>query len=120
MRITLSTTVTLDGPGVYIFKPDGAITTGQDSKVVLADGACANDVFWAPTAAVSLGANTLPQPSLPTFVGNILAAAGITLGQFAKLEGRALAYGGTVLTDANTITVPSCTTPATTTLGVIK
>jgi len=53
-------------------------------------------------------------------VGNILDAAGISLGHFATLAGRALAYGGTVLTDANTITVPTCTTPATTTLRVIK
>jgi hypothetical protein len=41
-------------------------------------------------------------------VGNILDAAGITIGHFANLSGRALAFGGTVTTDANTITVPTC------------
>jgi hypothetical protein len=41
-------------------------------------------------------------------VGNILDAAGITIGHFANLTGRALAFGGTVTTDANTITVPTC------------
>jgi hypothetical protein len=44
----------------------------------------------------------------PTFVGNILDAAGITIGHFANLTGIALAFGGTVTTDANTITVPTC------------
>jgi hypothetical protein len=41
-------------------------------------------------------------------VGNILDAAGITIGHFANLTGRALAFGGTVTTDADTITVPTC------------
>ena len=41
-------------------------------------------------------------------MGNILDAAGITIGHFANLTGRALAFGGTVTTDANTITVPTC------------
>jgi hypothetical protein len=41
-------------------------------------------------------------------VGNILDNAGITIGHFANLTGRALAFGGTVTTDANTITVPTC------------
>jgi exosortase sorting signal-containing protein len=43
-------------------------------------------------------------------VGNILDAAGITIGHFANLTGRALAFGGVVTTDANTITVPTCAT----------
>ena len=48
----------------------------------------------------------------PSFIGNIFDAAGISLGHFANLGGRALAFGGTVTTDANTITVPTCSTGA--------
>jgi hypothetical protein len=107
MNVTVSTTVTLNGAGVYIFRPGGALNTGANSKVVLAGGACASDVFWAPVGAVTLGANAALSAT-PTFVGNILDAAGITIGHFANLTGRALAFGGTVTTDANTITVPSC------------
>jgi len=107
MDITVSTTVTLDGPGVYIFRPGGALTTGADSAVVLANGACASDVFWAPVGGTTIGANATLSIT-PTFVGNILDAAGISLGHFANLTGRALAFGGTVTTDANTITVPTC------------
>ncbi len=107
MNITATTTVTLSGPGVYIFRPGGALNTGANSRVVLAGGACASDIYWAPVGATTLGANAALSPT-PTFVGNILDAAGITMGQFAHLTGRALAFGGTVTTDAVTVTVPTC------------
>jgi|SRR5579862_1178218 len=112
MNITLGTTVTLSGAGVYIFRSGGAITTGANSLVTTANGACANDVFWTAIGATTLGANAVPALVTPTFIGNILDAAGITLGHFANLGGRALAFGGTVKTDANTITVPSCSSGA--------
>jgi len=75
----------------------------------LANGACASDVYWAPLpiGATTIGAHT-GLAATPTFVGNILDAAGITIGHFANVNGRALAFGGTVTTDANTITVPTC------------
>lgn len=107
MNVTATTTVTLNGAGVYVFRPGGALTTGANSSVILAGGACASDVFWAPVGAASLGANAALSPT-PTFVGNILDAAGISIGHFANVTGRALAFGGTVTTDANTITVPTC------------
>jgi hypothetical protein len=111
MNITLSTTLTLNGAGVYIFRPGGALNTGANSRVILANGACASDVFWAPVGATTLGANAALSLT-PTFVGNILDAAGITLGHFANLTGRALAFGGTVTADANTITVPAACAPS--------
>ena len=109
MSLTANTTVTLNGAGVYVFRAGGALTTGANSTVVLAGGACASDVFWAPVGATTLGANAALSPT-PTFSGNILDAAGITIGHFANLTGRALAFGGTVTTDAVTITVPTCLT----------
>lgn len=116
MDIALSTTVTLDGPGTYIFRSGGALTTGANSKVVLINGASASDVFWTPTGLALIGANSATSPT-PTFVGNIIADAlgstGVTLGHFAHLLGRVLAFGHTVTTDSNTITVP-------TTLRVVK
>lgn len=107
MNITASTTVTLNGAGVYVFRPGGALTTGANTSLALVNGACASDVFWAPIGATTLGANAAATQT-PTFSGNILDPAGITIGQFANLTGRALAFGGTVTTDANTISVPAC------------
>ena len=105
MSITTGTTVTLNGPGVYIFRPGGALNTAANSNVVAAGGACATDVFWAPNGATTLGANS-------SFVGNIVegaaAANDITIGSTVNFEGRALAYGNTVTINTDTITVPVC------------
>jgi len=98
--ITANGIVTLNGNGVYIFRSTGgAVTTGANSRILLAGGACAGNVFWAPVGATTLGATS-------TFVGNILDAAGITIGLAAAVNGRALAFGGTVSTASSTITVP--------------
>ncbi|MDO8443216.1 MAG: ice-binding family protein [bacterium] len=100
MTITTGTTVTLSGAGVYIFKAAGALKPAANTTIVLTNGATADKVFWAPVEATTIGANS-------TFIGNIIDAAGITIGQFSTLLGRALAFGGTVTLDANTITVPT-------------
>lgn len=105
-------TVTLSGPGTFIFRPVGALDTSANSIVQLAAGASECDVFWAPTAATTLGADS-------TFVGYILDAAGITIGNNVSILGSALAYGGTVTADTDTITVPVCTA-APATLHVVK
>lgn len=104
--ITVNGIVTLNGNGVYIFKSTaGALTTGANSSFLLTGGACADNVFWAPVGATTLGATS-------AFVGNILDAAGVALGLNSTLLGRALAFGGTVSTSASTITVPTaCAAP---------
>ena len=102
LNITANGIVTLNGGGVYVFRSTGgAITTGANSQIVLAGGACADQVYWTAVGATTLGGAS-------TFVGSILDAAGVTLGLASQLNGRALAFGGTVTTNgANTITVPS-------------
>ena len=93
--------ITLTGGGTYIFRIDGALTTAANSVVTLAGGASACDVFWTPTGATTLGANS-------TFAGTDIDDAGITIGSTVTWTGRALAFGGTVSTDTDTINVPSC------------
>jgi LPXTG-motif cell wall-anchored protein len=99
--VTVSATVTLDGAGVYIFRMDGALTTGADSIVTLINGASTCNVWWTPTQATSLGANS-------TFAGTDIDAAGITIGDNVTWEGQALAFGETVTTDNDTLTSPTC------------
>lgn len=94
--------ITLSGAGTYIFKIDGALTSVDNSKVLLANGASSCNVFWAPTAATTLGANS-------TFVGTIIDDAGITMGNSSLLTGRALAFAETITTDTATINA-SCST----------
>jgi len=64
--------LTLSGSGTYIFRPDGALTSTAGALVTLT-GASACDVFWTPTQATTLAANT-------TFVGTVIDDAGITVG----------------------------------------
>ncbi|HET7099349.1 MAG TPA: ice-binding family protein [Patescibacteria group bacterium] len=98
--------ITLSGSGTYVFRIDGALTTVANSVVTLSGGASACDVFWTPTQATTLGANS-------TFKGTDIDDSGITIGSTIGWEGRALSFGGTVSTTTDTITVPSCSaTPA--------
>ena len=93
--------ITLSGSGTYIFRITGALTTVANSVVTLAGSASSCDVFWTPTAATTLGANT-------TFIGTDIDASGITIGSTVAWTGRALAFGGTVSTNVDTITVQAC------------
>ena len=103
--------ITLTGTGTYIFRMNGALTTVANSVITLAGGASACNVWWTPTAATTLGANS-------TFVGTDIDAAGITLGNLAVWTGRALAFGGTVTTSRNTInTIPACSATSNTSSG---
>ena len=92
--------LTLSGNGTYIFRSDGAFTSTVGSVVTLA-GASACDVFWTPTAATTLAANT-------TFAGTVISNAGVTIGANTTWTGRSLAFGGTVTTDTDTMTAPVC------------
>src|SRR4029077_1115739 len=91
--------ITLSGNGNYIFKIDGALTTVANSAVNLS-GAQASSISWVPTGATTLGANS-------NFAGTILDASGVTMGSGVSMTGRVLAFGGTVSTTSDTITVPS-------------
>lgn len=102
--------ITLSGAGTYIFRITGALTTVANSVVTLS-GASACDVFWTPSAATTLGANS-------TFKGTDIDASGITIGSTVNWSGRALAFGGTVSTDVDTITVPTCGTALSVTAAV--
>ncbi len=94
-------TVTLKGSGTFIFRTAGALTTTANSIVTLVDGASACNVWWTPAAATTLGVNS-------TFIGTDIDDSGITVGNLVSWAGRALAFGGTVSTHINTITVPTC------------
>jgi hypothetical protein len=94
-------TVTLNGAGTYIFRMDGALTTSASSLVVVTNGASVCSVWWTPTSATTLGATS-------TFAGNVIDNSGITIGSTVTWTGRALAFGGTVTTDTDTISVGSC------------
>jgi hypothetical protein len=100
-------TITMTGVGTYIFRMNGALTSSANSIVTVAGGASACNIWWTPTQATTLGANS-------TFVGTDIDASGITIGSTVTWTGRALAFGGTASTSVDTInTVPACGTAST-------
>lgn len=95
--------IILSGSGTYIFRPTGALTSDPGAVVTLT-GASVCDVFWTPTQATTLGPNN-------TFFGTVIDDSGITVGANTTWTGNALAFGGTVVTDTDTITAPTTCTP---------
>lgn len=103
--------ITLSGAGTYIFRITGALNTDANAVVSLTNGASACDIFWTPSAATTLGADT-------TFKGTVIGDSGITVGANTVWDGRALSFGGTVTTDTTTINNICGATPAS--LQIIK
>lgn len=90
-------TVTLDADGdsgaVFIFQINAALSSAAASKVLLTDGALANNVYWQVVGAISLGADA-------KYVGTFLGAGAIAFGDGASLKGRALTPTSVAMTNS--------------------
>ena len=84
--VNIPTNVTLSGGknDVWIFQIAGTLTVSSATKVILAGGAQAKNIFWQVAGATTLGTSS-------TFNGNILDKKNIALRTGAVLNGRALA-----------------------------
>jgi type VI secretion system secreted protein VgrG len=102
----LTGTLTLDGPGDFVFRTVSTLGSASGAKVLLTGGANANNVYWQLGSSATLGSGT-------DFVGNILASANITLNG-GTLDGRAMARTEAVnIIGAETVTIPTIPEPAT-------
>lgn len=85
--LTNTGVMTLDADGdpnaVFVFQIGAALSSAAGSKVVLTDGALANNVYWQVLGAVSLGAGS-------KYVGTFLGASSVAFGEGASLKGRVL------------------------------
>jgi Ice-binding-like len=100
-------TLTLNGPstGVWVFLVNGALTA-TNFTVVMAGGAVPCNVFWAPSAAVTL--------TTSAFKGNILAGdpiGGSITMTASTLAGRALANVAITMTGASVISCQALSVP---------
>jgi type VI secretion system secreted protein VgrG len=100
----LTGTLTLDGPGVYVFQAASTLITAPDSRVALINGASVCNVTWVVGSSATLDTST-------RFAGTIIALTSIALNNGATLEGRALVRNGAVTLDHNTITSAACAAP---------
>lgn len=96
--ISVTGTLTLNGPGVYIFRTALTLNTTANSVVALTNGASAEDVTWVPVGPSTLGANSV-------FKGSILEqSAAITMGDNATLLNGRVLSGAAVTLSNNQIT----------------
>jgi uncharacterized protein YjdB len=90
--INITGTLTLNGPGVYIFRTASTLNTTANSIVALIGGATADNVTWVPVGPTTLGANSV-------FKGSVLGqSAAITVGDNTTLlNGRVLSAAAVTL-----------------------
>lgn len=98
--LAASEVLTLDANGdpsaIFIFQIGSDLSLAASSKVILAGGAQANNVFWQVTTSATFAANA-------QFAGRLMAHTTITVAAGASFEGQLLAMGGAVTLDSNSI-----------------
>jgi hypothetical protein len=92
--ISVTGTLALNGPGLYLFRTALTLNTTANSVIALTNGASADNVIWVPVGPTTLGANS-------AFKGSILGkSAAITVGDNTTLlNGRVLS--GAAVTQSN-------------------
>jgi hypothetical protein len=98
---TTAFTLTGGANDVWIFQIASNLNISNDVHVTLA-GAQAANIFWQVGTEATLGTGVI-------FHGTIMADASITMNTLATLNGRALAFTGTVALDSDTINIPPLT-----------
>ncbi|MET3133135.1 hypothetical protein AAKU55_003420 [Oxalobacteraceae bacterium GrIS 1.11] len=90
--INITGTLTLNGPGLYIFRTALTLDSTANAIVALKNGASADNLFWLPVGPSTLGANGV-------FKGSILGqSAAITVGDNTTLlNGRVLSGAAVTL-----------------------
>ena len=101
-------TLTLNGPGVFVFIVNSALTANVGSNVVGTASPC--NVFWLVGSDATLNGNS--------FLGTVIAATGfVTVGASANVTGRVVANTAVTMAGAGGNTVGGCSDPAAPLLG---
>lgn len=92
--ISVTGTLTLNGPGLFLFRTALTLNTTANSVIALTNGATADNVTWVPVGPTTLGANS-------AFKGSILGqSAAITVGDNTTLlNGRVLSAAAVTLSN---------------------
>jgi type VI secretion system secreted protein VgrG len=92
----VSGTLTLSGPGNFVFQMDTTFTSGANANIVLENGAQATDVFWQIGSSATFGADSSLQ-------GSFLAYTSITAGAGSEDSGSLVALGAALSFDGGNI-----------------
>lgn len=102
---SLAGTLTLDGGGdansLFVFRINGALTTGSGTNVILTNGASAENIFWVSQGATSLAAMTTMKGTI--IVNNAAVAAAAN----SDLEGRMFSTTGAISFGPGTAYIPT-------------
>jgi len=92
--INITGTLTLNSPGVFIFRTAQTLNSAANAEVAFTNGATADNLTWLPVGATTIGANSI-------FKGTVLSeAAAITVGANATLlNGRVLSNAAVTLSN---------------------
>jgi len=96
---TADFTLTGSATDVWIFQIASSLTISNGVHVTLAGGARPSNIFWQVGTEANLGTTV-------QFSGTIMADASITMDTGASLDGRALAFTGTIALDQCQIVIP--------------
>jgi len=101
--VLINSDVTLTGGpnDVFIFQIAKGITQASDTKIILAGGVQAKNIFWQSAQTVAIGTSS-------HFEGIILGKTNISLGTNASINGRLLAQTAVTLIKS-TVTAPDNT-----------
>jgi hypothetical protein len=92
-------TVTLRGRGVYIFQTATTLTMSVGTKMILADGARASDIYWIVGSSATFMENCEVK-------GTVMAYASVTIFGLTHVEGRVFALHASVNLANDIITHP--------------
>jgi uncharacterized repeat protein (TIGR01451 family) len=115
---TMNGTLTLNGPGVYVFLGSATTPIAPGAQMLLTNGATACNVFWAVADSMTIGAGAHMEGTV------ITNTSLISFGDSASLKGRALSHISQVTMINSQITEPTCVIPSsggnTGTINVVK
>lgn len=86
--LPVGATLTLSGPGIFVFRAASTLTANVTSTVSLIGGANPCNVFWQVGSSAILNGVTFP--------GTVIANTSVTIGSGSNLQGRAIANNGAV------------------------
>jgi uncharacterized repeat protein (TIGR01451 family) len=115
---TLNGTLTLNGPGVYVFLGSATTPIAPGAQMLMSNGATACNVFWAIADSMTIGSGAHVEGTV------ITNTSLISFGDSASLKGRALSHIAQVTMINSQITEPTCVVPSsgpgTGTINVVK
>lgn len=98
--------ITLNGPGIYIFKFGAAFSIGADVRIILKNGALASDVFWLAEGAVAVGANCNISGNLISNSGAVDLAAGCYItGKLLAINSGAISISSSIVKNPNATSI---------------